>query len=86
MSKEGFASLGILLVPPIAVITFPKLGAARLWLLLLGFILLVLTFLRAALRRHLLGPFAQWVAPREFMAMTFSRNELRWRNSARLLR
>jgi hypothetical protein len=78
MSKESAALLGILLIPPIAVITFPKLGAAGLWLLLSGFILLVLTSLIATFRRHPLGPFAQWVAPREFTAMRFSSSELWW--------
>jgi hypothetical protein len=78
MSKDSIALLWILSIPPIVVITFPKLGAAGLWLLLSGFILLVLTSLIAAFRRHPLGPFAQWVAPREFIAMRFSRSELWW--------
>jgi hypothetical protein len=78
MTKDSVVRLGILLIPPLAVITFPKLGAAGLWLLLSGFILLVLTSLIATFRRHPLGPFAQWVAPREFIAMRFSRSELWW--------
>lgn len=78
MSKDSVALLAILLIPPIAVITFPQLEAAGLWLLLSGFTLLVLTSLIATFRRHPLGPFAQWVAPREFIAMRFSRGELQW--------
>lgn len=78
MRKDSAALLGILLIPPTAVIIFPDLGVAGLWLLLLGFILLVLTSLIATFRRHPLGPFAQWVAPREFTAMRFSRSELWW--------
>ena len=78
MSKDRFALLGILLIPAISVISFPKLGAVGLWLLVSGFILLVLTSLIATFRRHPLGPFAQWVAPREFISMRFSRSELWW--------
>jgi hypothetical protein len=76
MTKDSVALLGILSIPPIAVTTFPRLGVAGLWLLLSGFMLLVLTFLIATFRRHPLGPFAQWVAPRDFIAMRFSRSEL----------
>jgi hypothetical protein len=77
MSKGRIAVSAILLIPPVAVIKFPQLEAVGLWLLLSGFILLLLTSLIATFRRHPLGPFAQWVAPREFIAMRFSSGELR---------
>jgi hypothetical protein len=78
MSKGSVVLWGILAIPPIAVITFPKLGPAGPWLLLSGFMLLVLTSLISTFRRHPLGPFVQWVAPRAFFAMRFSPGELWW--------
>jgi hypothetical protein len=78
MNKGSVVLFGILAIPPIALVTFPELASAAPWLLLSGFILLVLTFLISTFRRHPLGPFAQWVAPRAFFAMRFSPGEMWW--------
>ena len=76
MKRKWIIFLGSCLVPPMMVAMFPQLFFVGPFMLILGFIIVILIGWRTSFRQSKYGVFAQWIEPSKFVRMELNSNEI----------